>query len=211
MRILPAILTEDPVDLERKVRQAESFCDWAQIDIMDGKFVPSRSIDASHLCNIKTRLNMEVHLMVKEPAAQIEGFVRAGAKRIVFHYEAASSPDEVAREARKLGVSVGVAINPETPVTSLLKLRERLDFVLFLSVNPGFYGKEFIPGVLDKVRESRELRPNLEVGIDGGIKAANIKRAKAAGVDYACVGSQIFNHVAPKEAYMALLGLVKDG
>lgn len=211
MRILPAILTSDPADLERKIRQAEPLSDWVQIDIMDGRFVPSRSIEASHLTSINTELNMEIHLMTERPEGLLDGFARAGAKRVLFHYEATSSPDTVVKAARQLGLAVGIALNPETPVTALLKLKEPVDCVLFLSVNPGFYGREFIPAVLDKVREFRSLRAKVEVGIDGGIKRSNIKVVKAAGVDYACVGSEIFNHVAPKEAYMALLGLVKDG
>lgn len=211
MRILPTILTDDSTELERKVRQAEAFADWVQVDIMDGKFVPSHSIEASHLARIKTKLNMELHLMVQEPEFLLKDFASAGAKRIVFHYEATTSPEKVIQSARKLGVGVGLAVNPETPVSSLVSLNGKVDCVLFLSVHPGFYGKEFLPEVLDKVREFRSLGLKLEVGIDGGIKTTNIINAKAAGVDYACVGSGIFNQAAPQEAYKAMLELVKDG
>ena len=210
MNILPAILTEDSADLEKKIKQAELFTEWVQVDIMDGIFVPSRSIVASQLARIKTRIKMEIHLMVQEPGSQVESYARAGATRIVFHYESTSSPDSVIDKIRGLKLGVGLAINPETSVSSVVNLMDKIDFVLFLSVHPGFYGKEFLPEVLDKVKEFRAMGFKLEVGMDGGIKDNNIKSIKDAGVDYACVGSAVFNHVAPQEAYKSLLELVKN-
>ena len=210
MKILPAILTDDEIDLEKKIRQAELFTDWVQVDIMDGQFVPSRSIIDSQLSTIKTRLNIEVHLMVKEPESKVEGYARAGASRIVFHYESTPSPDRVISKIRRLKVGAGLAINPETSVSSIVSLLDKIDFILFLSVHPGFYGKEFLPEVLEKVKEFRAKGFKMEVGMDGGIKADNIKIIKDAGVDYACVGSAVFNHVAPQTAYKSLLELVKN-
>ena len=210
MNILPAILTEDSADLEKKIKQAELFTEWVQVDIMDGIFVPSRSIVASQLARIKTRIKMEIHLMVQEPGSQVESYARAGATRIVFHYESTSSPDSVIDKIRGLKLGVGLAINPETSVSSVVNLMDKIDFVLFLSVHPGFYGKEFLPEVLDKVKEFRAMGFKLEVGMDGGIKASNLRIIKDAGVDYACVGSAVFNHVAPQEAYKSLLELVKN-
>lgn len=211
MRILPAILTDDPADLEHKIKQAESFTDWVQIDIMDGRFVPSYSVEASHLARVKTPLNLEVHLMVQQPESLVEAFARAGARKIVFHYEATPYPDRVIQRVRELGLGVGLALNPETPVSPIMGFTDKVDCVLFLSVHPGFYGKEFLPEVLDKVREFRATGSKLEVGMDGGIKTNNLTVIKAAGVDYACVGSAIFNHVAPRQSYKAMLKLVKDG
>ncbi|MBF8266477.1 MAG: ribulose-phosphate 3-epimerase [Dehalococcoidia bacterium] len=210
MKILPAILTNDEIDLEKKIRQAELFTDWVQVDIMDGQFVPSRSIVAAHLSKIKTRLNLEVHLMVRDPENQVKSYARAGATRIGFHYEATPAPDNVIKQVRKLKLGVGLAINPETPISSVEGLLDKIDFILFLSVHPGFYGKEFLPEVLDKVKEFRAKGFKMEVGMDGGIKADNIKMIKDAGVDYACVGSGVFNHVAPQDAYNNLLKLVKN-
>ncbi len=210
MKILPAILTNDEKDLEKKIRQAELFTDWVQVDIMDGQFVPSRSIVASHLSMIKTRLNLEVHLMVREPESQVEGYARAGATRIAFHYEATPSPDKVIKQVRRLKLGVGLAINPETSISSVEGLLDKIDFILFLSVHPGFYGKEFLPEVLDKIKEFRAKGFKMEVGMDGGIKADNIKIIKDAGADYACVGSAVFNHVAPRDAYKNLLKLVEN-
>lgn len=210
MRILPAVLTDDPLDLERKLRQAESFTDAVQVDIMDGLFVPSRSISASDLAAVPNRLALETHLMVKEPENYLEGFRRAGAQRIVFHYESTATPEAVVRLARSLGVKVGIAINPDTPLNALTGLVRLVDSVLFLTVHPGFYGKEFIPGVLGKVRLFRREYPGVETGVDGGIKEANLKVVRESGADYACVGSAIFLDSDPAARFRSLARLAED-
>ena len=158
-RVVPAILTDDPKALETMVRQAETFTEWVQFDIMDGKFVPSRSINHEHLAGLSIKLSWEVHLMVQHPEDHVEGFRQAGAQRIVFHYEATSSPGEVISQARKLGLGIGLAVNPETSVSVILPLASKVDSVLFLTVHPGFYGSQFIPEVLNKGIELRRIEP----------------------------------------------------
>ncbi|HJW87999.1 MAG TPA: ribulose-phosphate 3-epimerase, partial [Dehalococcoidia bacterium] len=116
MRVLPAVLTSNPRELERMLHEAEAFTDRVQVDIMDGRFVPSESISAEDLARVKTRLFVEVHLMVMEPEAHLEAFLEAGAGRVVFHYEATSSPSRTIALARHLGLWVGLALNPQTPV-----------------------------------------------------------------------------------------------
>ncbi len=208
MKILPAILTNRRDDLENKIRQSETFTDLVQIDVMDGQFVPSSSITAADLASVKTSVEREVHLMVKHPKNQIESFARAGASRIVFHYEATANPSSVINEIKRMGKKAGLALNPETPIDPLVKLAPSLDFALFLSVNPGFYGSPFVPGVLDKIRAFKALRIPLELGIDGGIKANNIRQVKETGVDYVCVGSAVFNHKDPAQGYHELMRLI---
>ena len=209
MKILPAVLTDSREDLELKIRQAEAFTDLVQIDVMDGQFVPSRSIAAEDLASVKTTIKLEVHLMVKSPENYIEGFARAGASRIVFHYEGTPSPRDVIRQIKKLGKKAGLALNPETPLLPLQKLARSLDFALFLSVNPGFYGSPFIPEVLDKIKQFKAMRIPLELGIDGGVKANNIAEIMQTGVDYACVGSVIFNSKDPAASYRELKRVTK--
>ncbi len=210
-QVLPAILTEDPRALETMVRQAETFTTWVQFDIMDGQFVPSRSITHEHLSALPMKLSWEAHLMVQRPEDYLEGLLQAGAQKVVFHYEATPSPREVISLARDLGLEVGLAVNPETPVPAILRLVAELDSVLFLSVHPGFYGKEFIPEVLDKVTELRNALPGVEIGIDGGIKESNIAQVARAGADVICVGSAIFAQANPAESYHRLLSLAQDG
>jgi len=208
-RLVPAILTDDPKALETMVRQAETFTTWVQFDIMDGQFVPSRSISHDHLAGLSMKLGWEAHLMVQHPEDYVENFRRAGARKLVFHYEATSSPQGVISLVRKLGLGVGLAVNPETPVSAVVPLASEVDSVLFLSVHPGFYGSQFIPGVLDKVAEFRRRCPDMEIGIDGGIKESNIVRVARAGVDVIYVGSAIFLQPQPDESFYRLQALIR--
>ena len=208
-RLIPAILTDDPKAMETMVRQAETFTTYVQFDIMDGQFVPSRSINWEHLAAIPIGLSWEAHLMVLRPEDYLEGFRRAGAQKVVFHYEATSSPRRVISLARELGLEVGLAVNPETPVSAIFPLAGEVDSVLFLSVYPGFYGSQFIPEVLNKVAEFRNTSPGVEIGIDGGIKEGNITQIARGGVDVIYVGSAIFLQPQPGESFRRLEALVQ--
>ena len=210
-RVVPAILTEDPGDLKVMVRQAETFTTYVQFDIMDGYFVPSRSITREHLAGLSMELSWEAHLMVQPPEDYLEGFRQAGAQKVVFHCEATSSPEEVISLASKLSLKVGLAVNPETPVSTILPLASEVDSVLFLTVHPGFYGSKFIPEVLDKIVELRSTRPNLEIGVDGGIKESNIVQVAQTGVDVIYVGSAIFLQPHPGKSFRRLLALAEEG
>ncbi|MCH8864576.1 MAG: ribulose-phosphate 3-epimerase [Chloroflexi bacterium] len=209
IRLVPAILTEDPKTLETMIRLAETFTDYVQVDVMDGQFVPSRSISWADMEGLPVKLKWEVHLMVQHPEEYLAGFRKAGAQRAIFHYEAGQSPRKVIATARTLGLEAGLAVNPETPVSAILSLVDELDSVLFLSVNPGFYGSQFIPEVMTKVAELRRLRPEIEIGIDGGIKEANITQVAKSGVNVIYVGSAVFLQPQPAESYRRLLALAQ--
>ena len=209
MRIVPAVLTDKPEELKRMIEQSETFCDLVQIDIMDGKFVPSKSISAADLAKIKTNLMLEIHLMVDEPGAYLEPFKRAGAKRILFHYESKEDPARVISKIRALGLEAGIAINPETPVSKVERYFKDIDVLLFLSVNPGFYGSKFMPEVCDKAGMLKGKKDRPVIAMDGGLKSENIVMIKDAGVDLACVGSGIFGKGDPKENYKNLAEKVR--
>lgn len=209
MRIVPAVLTDKPDELKRMIIQSEGFCDLVQIDIMDGTFVPSKSISAGDLAKIKTRLKLEIHLMVEEPGKYLEPFKRAGAERIVFHYESKEDPAGIISKIRSLGMEAGIAINPETPVSKVEGYFKDIDLLLFLSVNPGFYGSKFIPEVCDKARALKERKGRPIIAMDGGLKTDNILMIKEAGVDLACVGSGIFGKGDPKENYRNLAEMIR--
>jgi ribulose-phosphate 3-epimerase len=209
IRTVPAILTDDPVALGRMVLQAESFTDFAQFDVMDGRFVPSTSVTCLQIAALGTRLSWEAHLMVLHPEKYLEEFKQAGAQKIVFHYEATPSPDTVIDLIKKLDLQAGLAINPETPVATIAPLVKTLDSVLFLSVNPGFYGTKFIPEVLDKIADFRKAHPVVEVGIDGGIKESNIAEIAASGVNVIYIGSAIFLQPDPAASYRRLTRLAE--
>lgn len=211
IQVVPAILTDDPESLKSMVRQAEAFTNWVQFDIMDGRFVPSRSITYKHLTNLTMSLSWEAHLMVKNPENYLEGFQQAGAKRVIFHYEATHSPREVISLVRSLKMEVGLAINPDTSISEITPLADEVDSVLFMSVYPGFYGHKFVPEVLGKVTDFRLIYPEVEIGIDGGIKESNIARVARAGADVIYVGSAIFRQEQPGESYRRLVTLAQEG
>ncbi len=211
IRVVPAILTEDPRALETMVRQAETFTDYVQFDMMDGQFVPSLSITRGHLAGLRTTLSWEAHIMVLRPEDYLEPLRQAGAQKVVFHYEATSSPRQVISLARKLDLGVGLAVNPETPLYAICPLVSEVDSVLFLSVHPGFYGSQFLPEVLDKIVEFRNTQPDVEIGIDGGIKEGNIAQVARTGLDVIYVGSAIFLQPQPAESFRHLQSLAQEG
>ncbi len=210
IQVVPAILTDDPNTLEDMLRQAETFANYVQIDITDGRFVPSQSITRQQLSTVPIKPNWEAHLMVLDPESYLPGFYQAGAQKIIFHYEATASPGKVISKARELGLKVGLAINPDTPVSAFIPLTGKVDSILFLTVNPGFYGSKFIPEVMDKVAELRRLRPGIEIGVDGGIKEVNIQQVAHSGVDVIYVGSAIFLQPQPGASYRQLLALANN-
>jgi len=205
VRVVPALLTDDVKTLERLVRQTEAFTDFAQLDIMDGRFVPSLSVTYQDIAAVNPRLTWEAHMMVLDPEVYLAGFKQAGARKIVFHYEATHDHEKVISEIRKLDLAAGLAVNPETPVVAIAPLVDKIDSILFLTVNPGFYGSQFLPEVLDKVAEFRDKYPDKEIGVDGGIKESNIAHIAGKGVDVIYVGSAIFRQPDPAASYRQLV------
>ena len=192
------------------VCQVEDFVDYVQFDFMDGHFVPSLSVTDKDLASIPLKFKWEAHLMVENPAGYFASFKRLGASRVVFHYEAVKSPDEVIRQARWLNLGVGMALNPDTPVSSILPFVSKIDNILFMTVVPGFYGSKFLPQVMEKIASFRRLYPTFNIGVDGGINANNIALVAATGVDDICVGSAIFLQPSPAESYRCLRSLAED-
>ncbi len=201
MKIVPAILTDKVKALDLMLSQAETFTDFAQIDFMDGSFVPSKSIAAEDLAGMRINIEWEAHLMVKDPMYYLSSFNKHGLKRAIFHWEASPHPQSIISDIRNLGLEVGLAINPETSFSDFERVVDQIDAVLFLTVHPGFYGSPFIPEVLDKIKDFRSHFPSKVIGVDGGISLENIQKVRLSGADYACVGSRIFRHDNPRQSY----------
>jgi ribulose-phosphate 3-epimerase len=208
IRIVPAVLTEDPASLKVMLEQAADYTDFVQIDIMDGVFVPSHSITWKDILPIRKQPQWEVHLMIKNPEKEFANYQKAGTGKVVFHFEATKEHQKVIQTARNLKLKVGMAINPETTITQVMPLLDSIDSVLFMSVHPGFYGAKFLPEVLDKVRELHHLKPSLLLSIDGGINENNLLEVAKTGVQEICVGSGIFRQADPAAAYRKLTALV---
>jgi len=208
--IVPALLTDKRSELSGMLDTCAKFTDYVQIDIMDGSFVPSNSLGIEDLKGLKSQVRSEAHLMVSDPLAWLDVFKEIGSERIIYHFEADADHSKVISEIKGKGFGVGIGINPGTKIDDFKILLDDVDSVLFLSVNPGFYGSDFIPEVLEKVKQFKDEFGAVWTGIDGGIKLSNIERVKATGVDYICVGSAILKNIDPKSAYQEFV-TIADG
>ncbi len=200
-KIAPSILSADFARLGEEIRRVEEAgADLIHFDVMDGHFVPNLSIGVPVLKSLRkiTRLPLDAHLMISEPARYLRAFAEAGANLISVHAEACDDLPGIAGQIRALGARASVAINPETRVERVLAAAEHLDMILVMSVHPGFGGQGFIGESLEKLRavrseiERRGLK--LDIEIDGGVKIDNIAAVAAAGANVFVSGSGIFGH-----------------
>ncbi|MFA6098812.1 MAG: ribulose-phosphate 3-epimerase [Patescibacteria group bacterium] len=191
-QIVPAILSNDLNEVQDKLNLLTDVVEWAQIDLMDGKFVNNKSITPEELLQIKTTLSLEAHLMVADPEAWLPSLNPDIFKRVYFHIEAVPAPDEMLKKVRQMGFEVGIAINIETPLSAIQEWAEYVDGVLFMSVKPGWQNQEFHPEVVEKIKEFEHEYPDTDISIDGGINESNIFEVASAGVNNICVGSAIF-------------------
>jgi len=199
LRIAPSILAADFASLGEAVRTVEDGgADLIHVDIMDGHFVPQISIGVPVVAalNKVATVPLDVHLMITEPERQIEAYVKAGASMVSVHLEATRHIHRTLSMVRALGATAGLAINPGTPVSALEAVAGQVDYVVVMSVNPGFGGQVFIDYVLDKVSEARQMidasRYAIRLEVDGGIKEDNIAAVAKAGADTFVIGSGLF-------------------
>jgi ribulose-phosphate 3-epimerase len=211
VEIAPSILSADFMRLGEEISSVErGGATLVHVDVMDGHFVPNITVGLPVVKAIKqaTRLPIDAHLMITEPGLYAEQFVDAGAAMVSVHVEIDPHLHRTLTAIKKKGALAGVAINPATPLIALEEALSWADYVLLMSVNPGFGGQKFIPTSLDKVRrlramiEERGLRTRIE--IDGGIDRHNIAEIAAAGAEIIVAGSAVFNESDPAQAVRAL-------
>ncbi len=210
--IAPSLLSADFLNLEKEVRLInESRAEWLHLDIMDGRFVPNISfglpvVEAVHKVSDKI---LDVHLMIEEPEKYITAFGKAGADLLSLHYEATRHLHRAMQQIRDLGMKAGVVLNPATPVELLTDILPYLDFVLLMSVNPGFGGQKFIPQILKKTARLntmiKEGGYDVLIEVDGGVNAVTGPELFAAGADALVAGSYVFGSEDPKAAIARLL------
>jgi ribulose-phosphate 3-epimerase len=204
-RIVPAILSDNMDALTSMVREAEAFCGWMQFDIMDGVFVPSTSVKVREAVTSAPKTGWEAHLMVKKPEQHFAVLADAGCRRIICHLEAVDDPVATLKQIRHLGCEAGLAINPDTPISFVTdEMISNMDYILFMSVYPGFYGRPFVPEVLDKIKAFKALDQRVIIGIDGGVKLANVRDVADAGAEEICVGSAVFAQPDKAKAFSEL-------
>jgi ribulose-phosphate 3-epimerase len=195
--IAPSILAADFARLGDEVRAIDAAgADWIHIDVMDGHFVPNISFGTPIMQSIRsvTKKPFDVHLMIAPVDPYLESFARAGADIITVHAEAGPHLDRSLQAIRAMGKKAGVSLNPATPASVLRHVLDRLDLILVMSVNPGFGGQAFIPAMLDKIAELREMTRgrNIDIEVDGGIGPENAGEIVRAGANALVAGSSIF-------------------
>jgi len=211
VRIAPSILAADFARLGEAVGMAErGGADLIHVDVMDGHFVPNITIGVPVVKSLKriARVPLDVHLMIENPDQYIGAFAEAGASMVSVHVEAVRHIHRTVQAIKALGVQAGVAINPGTPVIALREIAADLDYVVVMSVNPGFGGQTFIPHSESKIREVRAILDEAgnaaPIEIDGGVDEHNVARVVAAGARIVVAGSAVFNTPDPERATLEL-------
>ena len=199
-KISVSILSSDFGRLAEQVREAEQAgVDWIHVDVMDGHFVPNITIGPAVTRAIRraTRLPLDVHLMISHPERYVEAFVKAGADWLGIHVEATVHLERLIQQIKETGAKAAVTLNPATPLNCLEYVLPEVDMVLLMTVNPGFSGQKFIPGVLPKIRRLRQMideqKLDVLIQVDGGVHVDTIGALAAAGADVFVSGSGIFN------------------
>jgi ribulose-phosphate 3-epimerase len=204
VKIAPSILSADFTRLGEQVQQAiQAGADYIHVDIMDGHFVPNMTIGPLVVAAVQriaqpAGIPLDVHLMIEKPERLIHEFASAGAGILTVHVETCPHLHRTIQQIKELGVKAGVTLNPATPLESLEEILPDVDLVLVMSVNPGFGGQGYIEGSTRRIQRLRQMLDarglaQVELEVDGGIKAENARQVVQAGADVLVIGSAIFN------------------
>ena len=211
--IAPSILAADFARLADEVHAVEGAADWVHVDVMDNHFVPNLTLGLPVVQSLRkaTSIPFDVHLMITDPERWAPGYAEAGAYNVTFHAEACDDPVALAKTLRAAGSRAGLAIDRDTPVEPYLELLPFVDTLLIMTIKAGFGGQQFLPEMLEKVRDVRRriTAKNLEVRleVDGGIAADTIEQAAEAGADAFVAGTAVYGAADPAEAVRKLRAL----
>jgi ribulose-phosphate 3-epimerase len=194
--IAPSILSADLGRLQDEIKSIEASADWVQVDVMDGHFVPNLSFGAPVLRSIKTKLPLDIHLMVSNPADRLQEFLDLRVSNITFHAEAVKNSNSrlaLIKAIKEGGATAGIALKPGTPIADINDCIDEVDLVLVMSVEPGFGGQQFLPVALDKIQELRAAHPDLMIQVDGGINDETARLCLQAGANNLVAGKFVFS------------------
>lgn len=204
IKVAPSILSADFSHLADELKKVErAGADLIHVDVMDGHFVPNITIGPAVVKYMRkaTSLPLDVHLMIESPAKYLDAFVKAGSDMITVHIETVSLRElaVIAKKLKAKGVKLGISLNPGTPLVKIKKALTLVDFVLVMSVDPGFGGQAFIPGAINKIKQLRAIFKK-DIAVDGGINNITAKLVKDAGANVLAAGSYIFGAKNIKKA-----------
>lgn len=177
------------------------------LDVMDGQFVPPISFGdvIAHNINLHMKVRMEAHLMTMTPDRHFDAFIKAGCERIIFHAEATHHAHRLVQELKSKGIQAGVAINPATPVAVLETIIDDIDMALVMTINPGWGGQSLLPSTLEKIRQVRAMRSDLDIQVDGGVDPVTLPTVIEAGANVFVVGSYLLRAPSLEEGVQSIL------
>ena len=214
-KIAPSILSADFTRLEQEIKKVEvEGVEYIHIDVMDGHFVPNITIGAPVVKSIKkkTKLPLDVHIMVEDPEKMADQFIESGADVLTFHVEASRHPERLLNYIKSKGVKAGISLNPATDLSSIKYLLGSFDLILVMTVNPGFGGQKLIIPALEKVKELKKIKNdkglNFIIEVDGGVTEDNIGLYTKAGAELVVAGNAVFG---AKDPALAIKNLLSKG
>ena len=204
--IIPTILVKKFSEVKERIKAVENYVNWVQLDIMDGVFVKNTTWNNPlDLQDFKTKVKLEAHLMVEKPEEVIDDWLKV-VDRVIVHFESKIYDlDDLIKKIHNSGKQIGLAINPETHFSVVEPFLEYLDLVLFMTVQPGWGGQKFREEVLVKIKSLREIWPNGNIEVDGGVNDENIGKIVEAGANLICMGTFIFKNKNIKETIANLI------
>lgn len=203
MKIIPGILAKTEKQLKEQLRKV-AFAKKVHIDIMDGLFVPNKTIAVELLKKISIKRKTQIHLMAKQPEKYLSDLIEAGASEIIIHAESTKRANEILRFIKTQKIKAGIALNPKTKPAAHKKTIKTADMCLLMTVNPGFSGQKFKPKPLEKIKQIKKMNSKATIGIDGGINNLTCGSAKTKGADFCIATSSCTLTKNPKQAYKEL-------